>query len=435
MDGAKKALTIKTSVLVIPGIEVSTLQGHLLVLGVTEIIPAGLDVRETVRIARRMGALVILPHPYHMWRHGVARRIRVAMTIVDAVEAFNSRYIVGSANRKAGRIAERLEKPCVGGSDAHNVRFVGYGRTFVEAEPDMQAIFTAIRDGAGFLRREKDAPAHVYPPVAEQHMEKNQTADPAVPRPVRLAFRVSYLGTRFYGSQQQESSRTVEGEFIAACQRLDLFSDWRTAGFCSAGQDRSRGACLRAGCCFLHVVPGPCTECHQPAASRSISGARPQLLSMRPSTPGTMPGRARTGYYYAEPPKDPQAMGTAAQEFLGEHNFSNLARVGDKNPWRKILDIRIGTEGRFVYLEVKAESFLWHQVRCMAAALFSVGIGEQDADGIRLLLNEATSRPIQPAPAEGLVLWDTDCGCAWVPIEKSDRSGTYCADSGAITRS
>jgi len=147
VDGAKLALTIRTPVLVIPGIEVSTLQGHLLVLGVTDVIPAGLDVRETVRIAKTMGALVILPHPYHMWRHGVARRIRVAMTIVDAVEAFNSRYIVGSANRKAGRIAERLKKPCVGGSDAHNVRFVGYGRTFVEAEPEMQAIFTAIRTG------------------------------------------------------------------------------------------------------------------------------------------------------------------------------------------------------------------------------------------------------------------------------------------------
>ena len=147
VDGAKKALATKTSVLVIPGIEVSTKQGHLLVLGVTEVIPSGLDVRDTVAIAKRMGALVILPHPYHMWRHGVARKIRAAMNIVDAVEAFNSRYIVGSANRKAGRIAERLEKPCVGGSDAHNARFVGYGRTFVEAEPDMQAIFAAIRAG------------------------------------------------------------------------------------------------------------------------------------------------------------------------------------------------------------------------------------------------------------------------------------------------
>ncbi|MGB8310052.1 MAG: PHP domain-containing protein [Methanoregula sp.] len=147
VDGAKKALAFNSTILVIPGIEVSTRQGHLIVLGVTEIIPSGLDVRETVRIAHRMGALVILPHPYHLWRHGVARRIRAAMSIVDAVEAFNSRYIVGSANQKAGRIAARLHKPCVGGSDAHNARFVGYGRTFIEAEPDMQAIFDAIRKG------------------------------------------------------------------------------------------------------------------------------------------------------------------------------------------------------------------------------------------------------------------------------------------------
>ena len=258
-------------------------------------------------------------------------------------------------------------------------------------------------------------------------MEKTQTADPAVPRPVRLAFRVSYLGTRFYGSQQQESSRTVEGEFIAACQRLDLFSDWRTAGFCSAGRtDLGVHACGQV-VAFSTSYP-----------DRARSAINQQLpLDLWCTAAAVVnetfhpryDARSRTyRYYYSEPPKDPQAMGTAAQEFLGEHNFSNLARVGDKNPWRKILDIRIGTEGRFVYLEVKAESFLWHQVRCMAAALFSVGIGEQDADGIRLLLNEATSRPIQPAPAEGLVLWDTDCGCAWVPIEKSDRSGTYCAE-------
>src|SRR5208337_163793 len=85
VDGAKKALTCNCSLIVIPGIEVSTRQGHLLVLGVTEVIPAGLDVRETVRIARRLGGLVILPHPYHMWRHGVARRARAAINIVDAV--------------------------------------------------------------------------------------------------------------------------------------------------------------------------------------------------------------------------------------------------------------------------------------------------------------------------------------------------------------
>ena len=147
VDGAKKALACETSVLVIPGIEVTTKQGHLLVLGVTEIIPAGLDVEVTVAIARRMGALLILPHPYHVWRHGVARRRKAGMIVVDAVESFNSRYIVGSANRKAERIALKLGKPCVGGSDAHNARFVGFGRTYVDAEKNVPAILDAIRAG------------------------------------------------------------------------------------------------------------------------------------------------------------------------------------------------------------------------------------------------------------------------------------------------
>ncbi|MDD4137938.1 MAG: PHP domain-containing protein, partial [Methanoregula sp.] len=149
VDGAKKALTLTSTVLVIPGIEVSTKQGHLLVLGVTEILPAGLDVVATVSIARRMGALAILPHPYHVWRHGVARRKKASMNIVDAVETFNSRYIVGSANQKAARIAKRLGKPCVGGSDAHNAKFVGFGRTYVDAEKNVPAILEAIRAGRG----------------------------------------------------------------------------------------------------------------------------------------------------------------------------------------------------------------------------------------------------------------------------------------------
>lgn len=147
VDGAKKALALTSSVLVIPGIEVSTKQGHLLVLGVTEVIPADLDVVDTVNIARRMGALLILPHPYHIWRHGVARRKKAGMSVVDAVESFNSRYIVGSANKKAARIAQRLGKPCVGGSDAHNAKFVGFGRTYVEAERNVPAILDAIRAG------------------------------------------------------------------------------------------------------------------------------------------------------------------------------------------------------------------------------------------------------------------------------------------------
>lgn len=147
VDGAREALRQQSRVIVIPGIEVSTRQGHLIVLGVTEAIPPGMDVIETISLARSRGGVVILPHPFHMWRHGVARRFREALTEVDAIEVFNSRYIVGSANRKAARAARRLGKPCVGGSDAHNARFIGFGRTLIDAPRDGDAILSAIRSG------------------------------------------------------------------------------------------------------------------------------------------------------------------------------------------------------------------------------------------------------------------------------------------------
>ena len=148
-----------------------------------------------------------------------------------------------------------------------------------------------------------------------------------------------------------------------------------------------------------------------------------------------MPGPVPTGYYYAEPVRDLQAMEAAARLFLGEHNFSNLARVGDKNPWRTILGIRTGFDGRFTYLEVTAHSFLWHQVRCMAAALFSVGIGEQDADGILLLLNEKTRRPIPPAPAEGLYSGIRTAGSRGCRLKKASAAARTALSSGVTMRS
>ena len=147
VDGAIAALSIPTRIVIIPGIEISTRQGHLIALGVTEKIPSGLDVLETVRIARDMGAVLILPHPYHVWRHGVGRKLRSALYSVDAIEVFNSRYIVGSANLKASRMARRIGKPCVGGSDAHHARYVGFGRTKVDAERNCESILAAIRAG------------------------------------------------------------------------------------------------------------------------------------------------------------------------------------------------------------------------------------------------------------------------------------------------
>ena len=241
---------------------------------------------------------------------------------------------------------------------------------------------------------------------------------------MRLAFRVSYIGTRFYGSQMQERERTVEGEFLAACRRLDLFSDFRKAGFQSAGRtDRgvhARGQVIvfstenpeRAITVINTQLPPDCW-CTGYAEVAEIFHPRYDATS-------------RTYRYYFSPsPKDTDAMATAASYFVGNHNFSNFARVNDKNPYRRVHTAAIREEDGFHYLEVTADSFLWHQVRCMASALLQVGRGDMEGETIPRLLSEEAQKGIPPAPAEGLILWETECGIMFTPMAAGERSTSF----------
>ncbi len=255
-------------------------------------------------------------------------------------------------------------------------------------------------------------------------MEKNQAVHTARAAPMRLAFRVSYLGSRFFGSQMQPGCRTVEAEFIASCQYLGLFTDWREAGFLFSGRtDRGVHAC------------GQVVAFTTDAPDRAIQALNVRLpmdcwctgyAEMPPEFHPRYDALSRTyRYYFSTPPRDVTAMELAARFLVGSHNFTNFARIRGKNPWRNILEITVGKEEDFMYLEVKAESFLWHQVRCIATALFQIGEGEKDETFITSLLEGDVQRALQPAPAEGLILWETDCGIEWRSMPGAVRSLAY----------
>jgi tRNA pseudouridine38-40 synthase len=241
---------------------------------------------------------------------------------------------------------------------------------------------------------------------------------------MRLAFRVSYIGTRFFGSQMQAAHRTVEGEFIAACRRLDLFSDFREAGFLSAGRtDRgvharvqvvafSTGSPDRAKAALNIQLPPDCW----------CTGYAEVVPEFHPR----YDARFRTyRYYFPALPAETGPMARSAQHFLGDHNFSNFARIQGRNPNRTVLSVAVGEENGFVYFDVTAGSFLWHQVRSMATALWRVGAGEADEESIVTLLEEPADHLVPPAPAEGLILWDTHCGVGFTPLPADDRSASY----------
>ncbi len=127
--------------LVLPGIEVSTAKGHLIVLGVRDNIPPGMTPQETIRIARQKGGIVIAAHPFKKESIG-----NVDGMDIDAIETFNSRCIFGE-NRKARKMAIELGKPQVGGSDSHMLGTIGIGYTEIDAQPYEASVLNAIRKG------------------------------------------------------------------------------------------------------------------------------------------------------------------------------------------------------------------------------------------------------------------------------------------------
>lgn len=141
----KKAKELGSDIIVIPGIEVTSSKGHILVLDPDGDIESGMTPEETIERARELGAVVIIPHPFKITSHGIGY---VKGLDADAVEVMNSRCVTGGANKKAKKVTGELGIPQVGGSDSHEARMVGCSYTEVyvsEKTPD--AVLQAIRDG------------------------------------------------------------------------------------------------------------------------------------------------------------------------------------------------------------------------------------------------------------------------------------------------
>jgi predicted metal-dependent phosphoesterase TrpH len=147
---------VAPGLLVIPGQEVSTKSGHLIVLGITKDIPKGMSVRDTIAMAHELGGTVVVPHPDQRTRHGM-RIPRGA----DAVEVYNSRYLFGYHNFVTARKVNKRKMPAVAGSDAHIASMVGQAVTEVRSPKNVPAVLKAIREGKTRIDV-KRTPVRVY---------------------------------------------------------------------------------------------------------------------------------------------------------------------------------------------------------------------------------------------------------------------------------
>jgi len=146
VEGTFKIAKETKDFLIIPGMEVSSRDGHIVALNVSELIPRGLTAAETVDCIHRAGGVAIACHAYAMFKGSLGKNVSAAK--FDAIEIVNARAVpFGRCKRKAEETAHSLGLSRVGGTDAHYGRQVGYGYTVIEAELNVKDICRAIVAG------------------------------------------------------------------------------------------------------------------------------------------------------------------------------------------------------------------------------------------------------------------------------------------------
>jgi predicted metal-dependent phosphoesterase TrpH len=166
IKGSLKALELAPShgLEVIPGTEVTTSEGDLLALNVTEKIPHARPLVETILKVGELGGFCIAPHPMagglgmkSLSAYSILRALRNphAARILIAIETYNATAIDRMSNHYARILAERLDIAQTASSDAHVVEAIGLGVTEFEGRT-AQDLVEALKRRNVRIRKQKE---------------------------------------------------------------------------------------------------------------------------------------------------------------------------------------------------------------------------------------------------------------------------------------
>ncbi len=166
IKGALRALELAPTfgVEVIPGVEVTTAEGDLLALNVTQNIERGLPLINTILKVGELGGFCIAPHPmaggfsmkslsaYSIMK---ALRHRGVADVLIGIETYNATALDRLSNHYAHILGEHLGIAKLGNSDAHVAEAVGLGVTEFEGQT-AKDLLKAIRKGKTIVHRKKE---------------------------------------------------------------------------------------------------------------------------------------------------------------------------------------------------------------------------------------------------------------------------------------
>lgn len=130
-------------VVVLPGIEVSTEKGDIIILGVEEKPKIPTTLNSVLDFAKTMDGVIVIPHPYRSLGIG-----DLAMNIeAHAVEVLNP-TATSEENTMAQNLARTRKLPGVAGTDAHHPEELWTTFTEIDSQPDRESVLNTLKKGA-----------------------------------------------------------------------------------------------------------------------------------------------------------------------------------------------------------------------------------------------------------------------------------------------
>ncbi|MHB1412259.1 MAG: glycosyltransferase [Thermoleophilia bacterium] len=156
IEGAREtALLAPRHMHVIIGEEVKTIEGEIIGLYLTEEIPRGLSLEETIRLIREQQGLVYVPHPFDPLHLTPSYQLLAKNAAdIDIIEVYNPRITFTSFNEKARRLARKYDIPGGAGSDCHVPQGVGTAMLNLRKFSGPRELLTSLR-GADIIRSSK----------------------------------------------------------------------------------------------------------------------------------------------------------------------------------------------------------------------------------------------------------------------------------------
>jgi tRNA pseudouridine38-40 synthase len=231
---------------------------------------------------------------------------------------------------------------------------------------------------------------------------------------------MEYDGTRYHGSQYQSNAVSIQGETESALQKLTgeeirvSMASRTDAGVHAKGQVVS----FKSKASFPpktwveamnHYLPKDISI----RAAYEVDGGfdvrrhalcreyRYHILNRRTPSP--------LWRHFSESvpqPLDVEAMNAACAVLVGERDFAPFAPATyTRSTRRQAFSAEVGRTGDLVTFDIRANSFLPHQVRNTVGGLVKVGLHKMTAETFREMASSGKAGTIGPtAPARGLCL-------------------------------